>query len=342
MLRRSYAARVKVGILGAGAIGCFVGGRLIEAGHDVTMVGRIGDEIAAHGLRLTDYTGADATIEPARVRYTRERAALRGVETVLVTVKSQATTDAAAPLAAILAPGTTVVSFQNGVSNAARLREVLPSMNVLAGMVPFNVARPAPGHFHNGTSGALVVEKRGDGDAPIVAALREARFEVESRADIEAIAWTKLVVNLNNSVNALAGIPLLEQLHDRQYRRVMAACIGEGLAVMRAAGIAPVRMGRMIPSLAPKILPLPNFLFLRIAAAMVKVDPKATSSMQDDLQRGRTTEIDFLNGEVIAKGRALGVPTPVNSAIVALVKQAEAAKQGSPKLSAAQLLDAIR
>lgn len=333
---------MKVGVLGAGAIGCFVGGRLISAGHDVTMVGRLGEEIAKHGFLLTDYAGGRETLEPSKVRYESEPAALADVETVLVTVKSMATQSAAAPLASILRNGTTVVSLQNGVSNATRLREVLPEMDVLAGMVPFNVTRPEPGHFHNGTSGALVVEKRGAGDPPIVAALRSARFEVEYRADVEAVLWTKLIINLNNSVNALAGIPLLEQLHNRDYRRVMAACIREGLAVMKAAGIRPVRIGRLIPRLAPLILSAPNPIFLRVAAAMVKVDPKASSSMQDDLQRGRTTEIDYLNGEVVALGKKLGVPTPANSAIVERITAAEAAKAGSPKIPATQLLAAIR
>lgn len=333
---------MKIGVFGAGAIGCFVGGRLIEAGHDVTMVGRLGEEIATHGLLLTDYAGARLELPLAKIRYVAEPSALSGVDTVLVTVKSMATQSAAAPLASILAKGTTVVSLQNGVSNATRLREVLPGMNVLAGMVPFNVARPAPGHFHNGTSGALVVEKTSEAfPCPIVDALRSARFEVEHRADVEAVLWTKLIINLNNSVNALAGIPLLEQLHDRGYRRVMAACIREGLAVMRAAKIKPVRIGRMIPSLAPLILSAPNPIFLRVAAAMVKVDPTASSSMQDDLARGRTTEIDYLNGEIVARGATLGVPTPANRAIVARVKAAEAARAGSPRLSASALLDAI-
>lgn len=330
---------MKIGILGAGAIGCFVGGRLISAGHDVTMVGRLGEEIAKHGLLLTDYAGGREAIPSEKIRYFADVAVLAGVEVVLVTVKSMATESAAAPLAPILAKGTTVVSLQNGVSNAARLREVLPEMRVLAGMVPFNVARPAPGHFHNGTSGALVVENLAD--APIVAALRSARFDVEHRRDVDAVLWTKLLINLNNAVNALAGIPLLEQLHDRQYRRVMAACIREGLTVMRAAKIKPVRLGRLVPSLAPLILSAPNPIFLRVAAAMVKVDPLATSSMQDDLQRGRTTEIDYLNGEVVAKGRELGIATPANAAIVALVKAAETARAGSPRLPAPRLLASI-
>src|SRR5689334_2125962 len=131
---------MKIGILGAGAIGCFVGGRLIAAGHDVVLVGRLGDEIRASGLELTDYAGGHVKLAPEEVRYVAEPAALAETSAVLVTVKSAATEDAARPLAPILPANVPVVSFQNGVSNPQRLRAVLPDHPVLAGMVPFNVA----------------------------------------------------------------------------------------------------------------------------------------------------------------------------------------------------------
>lgn len=322
---------MKIGVLGAGAIGCFVGGRLLAAGHDVVMVGRLGEEIAKHGLLLTDFQGGRTVLEPARVRYAAGPDALAGVEATIVTVKSMATSDAVTPLASIACG--TIVSFQNGVSNAKRIREALPRREVLAGMVPFNVARPEPGHFHNGTSGALVIESRGGLETALVAALRSAGFPVEPRADIDAVLWTKLLINLNNAVNALAGVPLREQLGNRAYRRLMADCVREGLAAMHGAGLAPVRLGRMIPRIAPLVLSLPDWLFFRVAAAMVKIDPHARSSMLDDLERGRVTEIDYLNGEVVALGERTRVPTPVNRAIVSLVKAAETANAGSPKLS---------
>jgi 2-dehydropantoate 2-reductase len=203
------------------------------------------------------------------------------------------------------------------------------------------VARTAPGQFHNGTSGALVVERQGERGRAITEALRSAKFDVEWRADAEAVLWSKLLVNLNNAVNALAGVPLRQQLSDRGYRQVMARCLFEGLAALKGAGIAPVRVGKLIPKIAPTVLALPDWLFFRVAAAMVKIDPKARSSMLDDLDRGRTTEVDFLNGEIVALGAKHGVPTPANRAIVGLVKQAEAAKAGSPKLTASALLSAI-
>jgi 2-dehydropantoate 2-reductase len=337
---------VRVGVLGAGAIGCYLGGKLAAAGHEGVFVGRLGAEIVGRGLELTDYTGARVHVDvegsalearAGAALYVAEPGALAAAEAVLVTVKSMATEEAARPLAGILRERATVVSFQNGVSNATRLRTVLPGHDVLAGMVPFNVARTGPGAFHNGTSGPLVVEERGGAEREIAAALGGAGFGVEVRSDVERVQWTKLLVNLNNSVNALAGVPLLEQLRDRGYRRVMAACVREGLAAMRAGGLQPVRLGRMVPRFAPFVLSLPNPLFFSVAAAMVKIDPKARSSMLDDLERGRQTEVDYLNGEVIALGERHGVAVPANRAVRDLVKVAEAARAGSPKLSAAQI-----
>ena len=117
----------------------------------------------------------------------------------------------------------------------------------------------------------------------------------------------------------------------------MASVIREGLACLRAAGIKPVRIGKLIPSVAPRVLSLPNWLFLRVASAMVKVDPDARSSMWEDLERRRVTEVDYLNGELIKLGEKFGVATPVNRRLVELIRAAEAAGQGSPGLSAAQL-----
>jgi len=164
---------------------------------------------------------------------------------------------------------------------------------------------------------------------------------VQARADLLGVQWSKMLVNLNNSVNALAGIPLREQISDRGYRRVMAACVREGLAAAHAAKIHLARVGLIVPQIMPAVLSLPNALFLRVAATMVKIDPQARSSMADDLERRRVTEIDHLNGEIVRLGERHAVPTPVNRKIIALVKEAEAKREGSPRLSAARLAELV-
>ena len=319
---------MKVGVFGAGSIGCYLGGRLAAAGQDVVFVGRLG----LRSLTLTDYQGE--RIELSDIRYGTDAHALADRDVVLVTVKSTATANAAQELAKI--KPTIVVSFQNGVGNVEVLRAA--GLKVLAGMVPFNVLHKGDGHFHNGTSGPLELER---GCPELTKALRAAGFGVVEHDDLRAVQWTKLVVNLNNSLNALAGVPLKEQLQQRRYRQVMAMVVREALACLQAEGIRPVRIGRLIPKLAPYVLGLPNWAFQRVAAAMVKIDPAARSSMWEDLERRRLTEIDHLNGEIIRLGERHGVPTPVNRKIRELIKAAEAAKNGSPKLSADALWAAI-
>jgi 2-dehydropantoate 2-reductase len=319
---------VKIGVFGAGSIGCYLGGRLAAAGHDVVFVGRLG----LRNLILTDYQGE--CIELGDIRYVTDAQALVGCDVVLVTVKSTATANAAQSLAKV--KPSIVVSFQNGVGNVDVLRAA--GLKVLAGMVPFNVVHKEGGHFHNGTSGPLELER---GCPELTKALRAAGFGVVEHDDLRAVQWTKLVVNLNNSLNALAGIPLKEQLNERRYRQVMALVVREALACLRADGIRPVRIGRLIPKLAPYVLELPNWAFARVAAAMVKIDPAARSSMWEDLERRRPTEIDHLNGEIVRLGEKHGVPTPVNRKIRELIQAAEAAKNGSPKLSADALWSAI-
>jgi 2-dehydropantoate 2-reductase len=329
---------MKIGVFGAGAIGGWLGGRLILAGHDVVLLGRPKPNLAQQGLTLTDYSGARWQVPPEKLLYTSDSGRLADREAVFVTVKSAATAEAGETLAKVLPPSAVVASFQNGVSNAPTLREKLPGHDVRAGMVPFNVLWKSETHLHNGTSGPLELE---GSEGPLSRALVEAGFEVVLHENLERVAWTKLLVNLNNAVNALSGVPLREQLSTPGYRKVMAAVLREGLSVLKAAGIKPVRIGRLIPALAPVAMGLPNWLFLRVAAAMVKVDPQARSSMWEDLERGRITEVDFLNGEIVKLGAKHGVQTPVNSKLIELIRGAEKSAKGSPKLSAGDLSAAV-
>ncbi len=320
----------RVGIFGAGSIGAYLGARLIAAGVDTVLVGRpaLGAAIRARGLRATDYAGGDLRLDPGRVRYATEPAALADRDLVFVTVKSGSTEEAGAQLAGALRDGATVVSFQNGVRNAPALARALPAARVLAGMVPYNVLWGEGAHFHAGTSGALVVARDGPASRGAVEALRRAGLAADEHPDVPAVLWGKLVLNLNNAVNALSGLTLRDELSQRGYRLVLAALQREALALLRRAGVRPRRSGRAAPSLAPHVLALPDALFFRLARGMITIDPLARSSMWDDLERGRPTEIDYLNGEVVALARSLGAAAPRNAAIAALVKAVESGAEG--------------
>ncbi len=314
----------KIAILGAGSIGCFVGGVWAAAGIPVSFVGRprIAHDIHEHGLTLSDYTGWQAQLP--EVDFSCVPAPLADAEVIALCVKSGTTAEAARDIAEHGRDGAMVISFQNGVSNIDVLRSALKNrFEAVAGMVPYNVAALGHGRFHKGVAGDLLAE-----DVPALRTLAERIGEGPARlrlsSDMPAIAWGKLLINLNNAVNALSGRTLLEQLKARDYRRVVAASVLEALGLLEAAGIEPAKIGPVPPRLLPHVIASPDFIFNNLFLKIQKIDARARSSMADDLKAGRPTEIAYLNGEVVKLAKALGRPAPVNEAIVSLVRQAEA------------------
>lgn len=319
-----------VAVFGAGSIGAYVGGALLGAGAGVTLLGRarMRQRIAAHGLHLTDLHGRELRLDGARVPYAEDAAALATAALILVTVKSADTAAAAEAIRAHARPDALVLSLQNGVGNADTLRRVLPGWTVLGGMVPFNVVQTPDGRLHRGTAGELVVEAS-PRLAPWLAPFRAAQLPLTECGDFASIQWGKLLINLNNSVNALSGVPLVQQLRQRGYRRALALMVDEGRAVLARAGIRPARVVSVGPRAFSLILRLPDALFTRVAASMLKIDPEARSSMWEDLQAGRRTEVHYLNGAITALAASVGMDAPVNRRMTELVTAAEQGRQGA-------------
>jgi 2-dehydropantoate 2-reductase len=313
---------VKIVVYGAGGIGCYVGGRLAATGTPVTFIGRqrVASELASYGLRLTDYLGADLRV--ADVRYETTPAAAAEADLVLVTVKSAATEGAADELGAVLKPGAVVVSFQNGVRNGEVLRSRLSDQVVVTGMVPFSVLNRGAGVFHQGTEGALDVQ-RDAALTPYLEAFERAGLPLTQHDEILPVQWAKLLLNLNNPINALSNLPLRDELSQRAYRRCLAAAQSETLGLLDAAGIRPAQLLPVPMHRFPAILRLPDFLFRRLAGKMLAIDPLARTSMWEDLEAGRQTEIDYLNGEVVRLADSLDRPAPVNRKLVDLIRAAE-------------------
>ncbi|WP_175891214.1 2-dehydropantoate 2-reductase [Burkholderia cepacia] len=313
-------------VFGAGAVGCYLGGRLAAAGANVTLVGRarIGDAIRRHGLTLTDRRGYRATLAPADVVFTTDPAAAAAARLVLVAVKSAATREAAAQLAGVLRPGTVVISFQNGLRNADVLREALPQATVLAGMVPFNVIERAPGAFHQGSAGALAADAS-PALPPFVDAFARAGLPLALHRDMRAVQWAKLLLNLNNAVNALANLQLRDELAQRAYRRCVALAQREALHCLARAAVRPARLTPLPAAWIPAVLDLPDFAFRVLGGRMLAIDPLARSSMSDDLAAQRATEVEWINGEVVWLAARFGTQAPVNARLCALVHDAERA-----------------
>ncbi|MDP9109418.1 MAG: 2-dehydropantoate 2-reductase [Pseudomonadota bacterium] len=313
----------KIAVLGSGTIGTYLGGALLAAGADVILIGRpaMRARIAKFGLVLTDLKQRRVQRSAEQVPYREDAQALSEAKLILVTVKSSASAAAAVDIARHAAPGALVVSLQNGIGNAAVLRQGAPQAQVIGGMVPFNVVQCPDGRLHRGTEGELMVE-RCAALQPWLPVFARAHIPLIERDDFVAVQWGKLLLNLNNPVNALSGLPLRQQLSQRLYRRVLAALIDEALGVLHQAKIVPAKVGKIAPRWLPTLLQLPDWLFRRVAAQMLKIDPEARSSMWEDLQAGRATEIDYLNGAVVALAATCGLDAPCNRRMVTLVIQA--------------------
>jgi 2-dehydropantoate 2-reductase len=265
---------------------------------------------------------------------------------ILLCVKSAQTEEAGRTLSPIVGKNAVIVSMQNGVGNAGVLRKAMPGAIVLGGIVGFNVVSKAAGAYQRGTTGPLVIELPGEAGAVVrvdalATALRHGGFEVELPADIRPKQWSKLIMNLNNAVSALSGAPTPDLIFKPGYRRVVRAIIGEALNVLAAAKIRPARLGAIPVGLFPTMLSLPTPVLRVVARAQLKMDPEARSSMWEDLTRGRATEVDYLNGEIVSLAGSSGVQAPLNARIVTMVHAAEKEKKGSPGLSPEALWSAL-
>jgi 2-dehydropantoate 2-reductase len=304
----AQSEKIRVAVLGAGAVGCFFGGMLARAGHEVTLVGRPVhvDAIRRNGLRFE----GQAFDERIALGASTEAQAVRGARLVLFCVKSTDTESAAAQIAPWLDADSVVLSLQNGVDNAARA-QALVARPVIPAVVYVATEMAGPGHLKHHGRGDLVIGA--PGDAPLADTLRlvqqwfsHAGVPVTISANVAGELWEKLVINCAyNAISAITQLPYGTMIEGAGIRDVMRDVVAEALAVAAARG---VKTG---PELLAKVY--------RIAEAM----PTQYSSTAQDLARGRATEIDHLNGYLVRQGDALGIPVPANRALHALVKLVE-------------------
>jgi 2-dehydropantoate 2-reductase len=323
-------------VLGAGAIGCYVGGRLAAAGEQVTLVGRprTTEPLALSGLTVTDIQGfkahviadlkPDSALQQMSVASNLKLACSNmGIEVsettvVLLCVKGGATTAAAQEIADCCPTGTVIVSLQNGVDNVARIAKAAPQMTALAGMVPYNVVMKTATHVHRATMGQIYIEQS-EVTTVLVEKFNAAGLKANLSNEMRSVQWGKLLLNMNNPINALSDLPLREQLLNRDFRYVFATLQLEALAAMKKAGIEPIQLAAVKPRIMPILLKLPNWIFLRLAKKMLRMDASARSSMWDDVQHGRTTEVDDLCGAVVRLTNQVGTSAPCNAAICKLI-----------------------
>ena len=290
---------LRIAVMGAGAVGCYFGALLARAGHQVTLIGRPAhvQAVQQHGLRL-ETAALDIQVP---MQASTEASAVRDADVVMFCVKSTATEEAAREMQPHLAPGTLVLTMQNGVDNDERVRAVLgPSVAVAAAVVYVATAMAGPGHVRHFGRGELVIAPSALSDQ-VALQFGAAGIAVQVSPDVRGALWAKLVINCAyNALSALCQLPYGPLVQAPGVAHVVAEC----LAVARADGVA-------LPGDVPAAV-------RGLPATM----PGQFSSTAQDLALGKPSEIDHLNGYVVRRGQALGVPTPLNRTLQVLVRLA--------------------
>lgn len=308
---------LRLGVMGAGAVGLYFGARLRQGGAAVAVVARPAHVAAIRrdGL-IIDSVDGPATV-PLDAHETIE--VLADCDAVLVAVKSVDTDGVAGLLATVLPPATLVLSLQNGVDNAWRLRARMPQP-VVPAVVYVSAEMTGPGRLrHNGSGrlvlGAPLAEAAAEGEAlrrlaAVEGALARARVPSTRSDDVRVDLWTKLAANCAyNAISALTQLRYGRLAADAGVQAVMDGVTDEIAAVAAADGV-----------------PVTRAALATAVRAIAQAMPQALSSTAQDLAAGRRTEIDDLNGFVARRGRAIGVPTPINDTLRALVKFVETAR----------------
>ncbi len=297
------SARLKVAVMGAGAVGCYYGGMLARAGHEVVLIARPQhvQAIARSGLRLQTQT----IDEHIALAASSEAEAVQGAQLVLFCVKSTDTEAAGVLMRPYLSDDSLVLCLQNGVDNAERLRDVLPGQQVAQAVVYVATEMAGPGHVKHHGRGELVIEPCSAGDA-VAQALIAAGVPVQISGNVRGELWAKLILNCAyNAVSAITQLPYGKTVKGAGVEELMRDVVAECLAVATADGV-------QVPGDVDAAV-------RKIAETM----PGQYSSTAQDLARGKRSEIDYLNGLVVRRGEALGVATPANRVLWALVKLLE-------------------
>src|SRR5438552_7591659 len=310
-------AKVEIVVYGAGAIGSLLGARLGEAGSSVQLVGREAQvsAIQANGLLVKGLEGSHL------VRLAATTTLDGRPDVILLTVKSQDVRDACRDIAR-RGTDATVVTMQNGVRSDREAADILGRGRIVGCVLNISATYLEPGVVEQNTRaffqiGAPFPESAGRVDA--VLALLGPVVKTELVPDIARARWTKLMANLNNAIMAITGLPIGKALRHHGLARLSIATIREGVrtAQLGGYGLDQSRRARTFRLMALLPQPLSELVFAGRLAGSFPPDSIFGPSTLQSLRRGSSSELDYLNGEIVAVGERIGRPTPYNAGLLA-------------------------
>ncbi len=312
---------MRYAVVGLGAVGSLLGGLLAKTGDNITLIGRKNqvDVIKKNGITI------DGVHIIENLYVTDKFSSLTDVDVMFVCVKSYDTYELALKIKKYLKKSALIVSMQNGVRNARQL-EGITGVKTLSSVVLFNAIYKKAGDVTLTMKGGLLLEYNKEKYATILKihnVLKKAGFNVEIIDDIYAALWSKLVLNLQIAVTALTGQSIKESIKDRISRKIIISTINEGLQVVKKSEIRLSALSKVDPRKMIWILRTGGFLSTVLSNYILGLKENARNSMWQSLSRGKPTEIDYINGEIVNLAKQNNLKAPINTKLVELIKDAE-------------------
>jgi 2-dehydropantoate 2-reductase len=305
---------MKIGIVGSGAMGSLFGGRLSLSGCDVVLYDVFREHVetvTAEGLSIED--AATGAVTLARPRASTDPRSVEGSDLLVIFVKSTATEEAAAQFAPLAGRDAIVLTLQNGLGNEEILSRAFGPRRTAAGVTSQGATFLGPGrirHAGKGPTHICMSDGRNERLSPVCAAFEAAGFETHVSTDVAGLIWSKLVINVGiNALTAITGQPNGGLLDSEDTKGIMADLVREAVAVAKARGIS-----------------LANEDPLAVVYEVARKTGANRSSMLQDFDRHRPSEIEVMNGAIVREAAQAGLPVPVNTTITRLIRAMEKAR----------------
>jgi 2-dehydropantoate 2-reductase len=315
---------MKYAVIGLGAVGTIIGGLLAKSGEKIIFICKKNqvEEIRKKGIKIN---GINNSIVLENVQVSSDLSLISDSDVIIICVKSYDTKYLAEELKKFIKKSSVIISLQNGVRNSKILKDVTGN-TVLSGIILFNALYILPGEVTLTLKGGLILETNSlykETIKSFIEVLNKSGIESKLEIDIEDYLWSKLVVNLQNAVTALTGQTIKESILNKDSRAIIIATMNEGLNILQKSKIPYKTLPDIDPKVSIRRLKILNSVLLKFGSRILKLDESARSSMWQSLYRGRPTEIDYINGEIVNLAKKYNLVSPINKKLVELVKEAE-------------------
>ena len=315
---------MKYAVIGLGAVGSIVGGLLSKVEQDVVLIGKENqvEIINKNGLKLEGINGSTLV---KNVYASSDYKKLVDCDVIIVCVKSQDTQSLANSLKGAIKKSALILSLQNGVRNSEILKNTTGN-KAISGVVLFNAFYSEPGVVFLTIKGGLFLEyDEGFSDVlnVLVNSFKEAGLDSKIVEDVDGFLWNKLIVNLQNAVTALTGQTIKESIVDKNSRAILVATMKEGISIIEQSGVQLKTLPGFDSKKMVRRLSLFNSTLLKVGSRFMDLKENARTSMWQSIHRGKSTEIDFINGEIVKLAKKNNLKAPINSKLVELIKEAE-------------------